>query len=162
MGFLSGKPSFWHTGLTAKGWERVYELETKGNPFSNKIFIAMWFDKSMTEAWENGIRTAIKDVFPGFAPIRIDYEEHNNEIVDEIIANIRESRFVIADFTGQRNGVYYEAGFAVGLNKPIIMACRVADFKNCSFDTNHRNHIVWKDPEDLRIKLINRIRATIL
>jgi hypothetical protein len=31
------------------------------------------------------------------------------------MAEIQKSRFVVADYTGQRNGVYFEVGFAVGL-----------------------------------------------
>ena len=31
------------------------------------------------------------------------------------MAEIRRSRFVVADYTGQVNGVYFEAGFALGL-----------------------------------------------
>jgi hypothetical protein len=46
----------------------------------------------------------------GFEPLRINMKEHVNKICDEIIAEIRRSRFVVADYTGQRGGVYYEAG----------------------------------------------------
>ena len=35
--------------------------------------------------------------------------------MDRIIAQIRASKFVVADFTRNRGGVYYEAGFALGL-----------------------------------------------
>ncbi len=33
-------------------------------------------------------------------------------------------RFMIADFTGHRGGVYFEAGFAHGLGIPVIWTCR--------------------------------------
>ena len=36
--------------------------------------------------------------------------EHINRIGDEIISQIRRSKFLIADFTGHRGGVYFEAG----------------------------------------------------
>ena len=39
-------------------------------------------------------------------------EEHNNQIVPEIFYEIRQSNYIIADLTGHRNGVYYEAGYA--------------------------------------------------
>lgn len=70
----------------------------------------MWFDQSLLEAWLNGFSAGIHDA--GYVPTRIDNKEHANKICDEIIVEIRRSRFVVADFTGQRNGVYYEAGFA--------------------------------------------------
>jgi len=35
-----------------------------------------------------------------------------------------ECRFIVADFTGQRGGVYFEAGYALGLRKPVIWTCK--------------------------------------
>lgn len=45
----------------------------------------------------------------------IGSKEHSNKIDDEIIGEIRRSAFIVADFTGHRGGVYFEAGFAMGL-----------------------------------------------
>ena len=89
-------------------------------------------------------------------PVRIDQQEHNNKIDDEIIAEIRRSRFVVADFTqgekGARGGVYYEAGFAQGLGIEVIFTCRkdVLDNNDIHFDTRQYNHIGWETPEELR------------
>lgn len=80
---------------------------------SGQGFVAMWFDTTLTEAWLNGFSKAIEDA--GYKALRIDNKEHTNKICDEVLVEIRRSRFVVADFTGQRNGVYYEAGFAAGL-----------------------------------------------
>ncbi len=80
-------------------------------------------------------------------------------IDDKIIANIRSSKFLIADFSGQRNSVYYEAGFAQGLGIPVIWCVREKDAKNLSFDTRQYNCIIWEDEEHLEDKLTDRIRA---
>ena len=123
----------------------------------------MWFDDSMDEAFEKGIEPAITEA--GFRPLRVDRKEHVNKIDDEIIAELRRSRFLVADFThgedGARGGVYYEAGFAHGLNLPVIFTCRKDMMKKLHFDTNHYNHIEWTTPADLREKLKNRILAVI-
>ncbi len=72
----------------------------------------MWFDTSMNNAWERGIKPGIED--SGYEPIRINEAEFNDRIDDEIIAAIRRSRFLVADFTQDgdraRDGFYYEAG----------------------------------------------------
>ncbi len=97
--------------------------------------------------------------------MRIDQKEHINKIDDEIIAGIKQSRFLVADFThgedGARGGVYYEAGFAHGLGLPVIFTCQKDSVDKLHFDTNHYNHIVWTTPEELREKLKNRILAVI-
>lgn len=95
-------------------------------------------------------------------PVRIDLLQHNEKICDKILAEIRSCQFIIGDFTLQRAGVYFEAGFAMGLGRPVIWTCREDDFENTHFDTRQYNHIVWDTPEDLREKLTNRIRATIV
>ena len=60
-----------------------------------------------------------------------------------------------------RQGVYFEAGCAMGLARPVIWLCRDDDFANVHFDTRQYNHIVWTTPEHLRRSLNDRIQATI-
>jgi hypothetical protein len=148
--------------LAPPGYARLAELDGNGAN-SKQAFVAMWFDDSMKEAFENGIAPAIRDA--GYEPLRIDNKEHNNKIDDEIIAEIRRSRFLVADFThgevGARGGVYYEAGFAHGFNIPVIFTCREDVLAQVHFDTRQYNHIVWKTAADLRRSLSQRISATI-
>jgi hypothetical protein len=144
--------------LTVKGWERLEPLPG-GNGIPGRCFVAMSFDPSLYDAYELGIRLAIIDC--GFQPVRIDQVHHNEKICDKILAEIRLAQLIVADFTLQRAGVYFEAGFGAGLGRPIIWMCRDDDFDNTHFDTRQYNHIVWSTPEDLRAKLTNRIRATI-
>ena len=121
----------------------------------------MWFDDSTDKAWEEGIKRGIEDA--EYDAVRIDQKEHNNKIDDEIIAEIKRSRFVVADFTqgedGARGGVYYEAGFARGLGIEVIFTCREDALRHVHFDTRQFNHIVWKTPEELRHRLAKRISA---
>ena len=147
--------------LTADGHARI--AEQRANLDSSQVFVAMWFDESMNQAFEAGVEPAIKEA--GYKPLRIDRKEHVNKIDDEIIAELRRSRFVVADFTqgddGARGGVYYEAGYAHGLNLPVIFTCREDAVETLHFDTAHYNHIVWTTPEELRKKLKTRILAVI-
>ncbi len=66
----------------------------------------------------------------GYAPVMIDtrHIDSDKTINDRIIAEIRACKFCVSDFTGQRNGVYFEAGFALGLGKAIIYVCETDDF----------------------------------
>ena len=126
---------------------------------SRQAFVAMWFNTKTHEFYKDGIHHAIEDA--GYECKRIDAVEHINKICDEIIAEIRKSRFVVADFTGQRGGVYFEAGYAMGMGLPVIWLVHEDEVDDLHFDTRQYNHIVYKTPEDLRQKLLNRIAATI-
>lgn len=105
--------------LTARGWLKVQELQNSTQT-KKQCFVAMWFDPCMQQA-RGMIIKAIQDC--GYSPMIIDIKEHNNQIVPEIFYEIKQSRFVIADLTGHRNGVYYEAGYAEALGKPVILMC---------------------------------------
>jgi len=143
--------------ITVEGWRRL-EAEGSGET-SGRCFVAMSFDPSLEDAYESGIRRGISDA--GYEPVRIDKVHHNEKICDKILAEVRQVQFLVADVTLQRQGVYFEAGFAMALGRPVIWACREDDFKNTHFVTRQYNHIVWKTPEDLREQLKDRIIATI-
>lgn len=146
----------------------------------NQCFVAMWFNEevdienhrpNMTEIYANAIKPAIENE-NRFNSVRIDCVEYCNDINDEMIAQIRKSKFMVVDLTGYRGGVYYEAGFAEGLGLPVIYTCHKkwleGDFeKNIEkvhFDVNHKNIIVWEEDklEEFKNKLINRIEAVIV
>ncbi len=148
--------------ITIPGYQHVAEQSTKRD--SSQCFVAMWFNDSMDSAYEDGIKKAIKEC--GYKPLRIDKKLDVNKIDDEIIAEIRRSRFVVADFThdkktGVRGGVYYEAGFAYGLGLDVIYSCQKDLEGELNFDTRQYHHILWETPEDLRIQLRDRIRARV-
>jgi hypothetical protein len=144
--------------LTLNGWRHLAELPQKEKRPS-QAFVAMWFHKDLEDAWESGLKPALKQI--GYDPIRLDRTEYNEKIDDRIVAEIRKSGLLIADFTGQRGSVYFEAGFAMGLGISVIWTCRDTDINNLNFDTRQYNYISWKDTADLKERLINRIEATL-
>ncbi len=124
-----------------------------------KGFVAMWLDEELEPAYENGFQVGILNA--GYDPVRVDRVEHINRIDDEIIAHIKSASFVVADFTGHRGGVYFEAGFALGLDLPVIWSCRKDHMANLHFDIRQYNCIDWKTPDDLALRLQRRIEATV-
>ena len=143
--------------VSALGWTQSESISNLGGGSSN-AFIAMWFDPSR-EPFERAISEGVANA--GYRPIRIDRVEHLNRIDDEMIAHIRQSRFLIADFTGQRNGVYFEAGFMLGLGRPVIWVCEKTDLSNVHFDTRQYNIIDYSNAEELTRRLQFRIEANL-
>ena len=148
--------------ITPKG--HAFLDEIKKTPVDSQIgFCAMWFDISVLPIWTNAIEPAIKDA--GYDAKRIDTDHHNNRIDDEIIVMLRRSKFVVADFTGQRGGVYFEAGFALGFGLQVIWTCKKSelDEKKIHFDTRQYNFVTWEENklDEFKVALQNRIEATI-
>ncbi len=124
---------------------------------NKKVFIAMWFAPQMKQAREN-IKCAVQHC--GYQPVLIDEKKYNGQIVPEIYREIEESAFVIADLTGGRGGVYYEAGYAMAKGKPVILCCKEQERNKVHFDLAQYNTILWKDKKDLYKRLFQRIETT--
>ena len=92
----------------------------------------------------------------------MDEIEHNHQIVPEMLYEIREARFVIAELTGHNNGAYFEAGYALGFGKDVIQVCQKSKFgEDGHFDVKQVNSVLWENTDDLTTKLIARIKATV-
>ncbi len=146
--------------ITPNGWIHLDSLR-KANADENQGFVAMWFDDEMQKVYKNAIAPAI--INAGYEAHRVDQREHNGKIDDEIILQIRKSRFVVADFTGHRGGVYYEAGFAQGLNLEVFWTCLKEDVSKLHFDIRQYNCIVWEknNVDEFKNRLSNRIEAVL-
>ena len=147
--------------VSVDGYTQIADQTT--NSDSAQGFVAMWFNANTNDAFAQGIAPGIEDA--GYSPLRIDKMPDADKIDDDIISEIRRSRFLVADFThgadGARGGVYYEAGFARGLEIPVIFTCRGDMIDKLHFDTRQYAHIVWQEPAELRHMLYHRIMARI-
>lgn len=148
--------------LTVKGHSQIDSLK-RPTADSMQVFVAMWFSPELKDAYVQGIEPAIRS--SGYTAMRIDKEHHLDKIDDKIIVEIRRSKFMVADLTqgvdGVRGSVYYEVGFAHGLNIPVIFTCRKDSIDKIHFDIRQYPAIPWNDVTELRENLENRIAAVI-
>jgi nucleoside 2-deoxyribosyltransferase len=145
--------------LTFEGLEYYDKISNEGIK-SKRCFVAMNFDDNMKNT-RQAIKAACRNT--GFEPILIDEIHYNSEITinDAIIAELKKSKFCISDFTGQKNGVYFESGFALGRGLKVIYSVHKDDLINSHFDTKHFPHITYETTQELEQKLINKIEAWI-
>ena len=154
-------------GLTFKGWGKYNEL--KSAPIiSNQVFVAMWFNDA-TDVLRDSLKAAI--IAAGYDPLIVDERHFTGNIMDYVIGQIKQSKFIIADFTvqpeenveidkttldepentriknGTRGGVYFESGYAKGLGLKVIQTCKAHNIsKNrLHFDIVQENTLFWKD-----------------
>lgn len=148
--------------VTMDGYLHLEKLRQEGGS-SDQAFVAMWFHENMDSFYHHGIEPAVSEA--GYRALRIDRAQFLDKIDDRIIAEIRRSRFLVADFTqgedGARGGVYYEAGFAHGLGIPVIFTCRQDCIDQVHFDTRQYPHIRYANAEELKECLLARILATL-
>ena len=132
----------------------------------NQIFVAMKFSKGMNSYYEEGYKPVIQSL--NYAAMRIDEKDFTGSIIGEIVKEIPDSVALIADLTGNRGGVYYEAGIARGLqlcNHPIklLLTCQKEFFDNekVHFDVSGDNILLYSGCEDLKQKLQKRLVAVL-
>ena len=132
-----------------------------------KCFIAMAFGREDTDRLYDTLLVPVLRS-KQFEPIRVDRLEHNDDIDNRIIQEIREADLLIADLTYARPSVYYEAGFAER-TIPVIYTVRgdhltpriddsYGQFR-VHFDLQMKNLIDWIHPTDQRFA--NRLASRI-
>lgn len=146
--------------LTIEGFSEI-ESTLRNHIPSKKVFIACKFDTDYQNELVQTIKAACLSC--GFEASLVSDERHNKDISHKIISDIKQSKFVIADFTDQNNGVYFEAGYAMGESKEVIRLINKEQFEKLHFDTRQFHHIPWENGkwEELKEDLINQIKATI-
>jgi nucleoside 2-deoxyribosyltransferase len=131
------------------------------NKNSKNIFIAFHFTNELQKIFDNEIKSAIEELGFNYVRVSSSITDTDTHINDDIIGKIKSAKMVIADFSGQRNSVYFEAGFAMGLKIPVIWSCKEAEVNNLSFDTRQYPHILWSNKNEFVEKLIQRIKTLI-
>lgn len=132
----------------------------------NQVFVAMMFSSETDKIYEDALKPVIQSL--DYSALRIDEKQYSGSIISEITTEIADSVALIADLTGNRGGVYYEAGVARGLqicNHPIklIFTC-CKDFFNSDsvhFDVRGDNIILYNNADDLKNKLTARLRTVL-
>lgn len=161
-GSAASGPSFSGT-LTFKGWQKYEELK-RGRSASRKGFMAMSYrNEDLDTVFRDCFKPAVAAA--GFDLRRLDESPLAGLIDNRLRVEIRTSRFLVADLTGDNLGAYWEAGYAEGLGKPVIYTCKKSYFDKhkTHFDTNHQHTVFW-DAEKLdeaAAALTLTIRATL-
>ena len=158
LGYLNfkGDKSGGVATLTISGLEKAEEELTKRGPLG-QAFMAMSFNDDLDAAWDVGFSKSLD--MNGWRPYFIKRHDHNKQIDDEMVAQIRASGLLVADLTYQSQNVYYEAGLARGLEIPVIFTCRADYFADIHFDVQQFRVIKWTTPDDLGKQLNNMIKA---
>ena len=156
--YLVSQASNLPSAVSMRGWERLEEIKRTGRQ-SMRVFVAMYFHGSTDKLYGDAIEPAILKA--GYDPLRIDRHEHVNRIDDEIIGQIKRSRFMVADFTGQRHGVYFEAGMMQGLGRNVIWMCDKKEIEEDAlhFDVRQFNFVTYESVDEAHTRLYRRILA---
>lgn len=140
--------------VTSAGWEYLDKYEQRAIELS-QAYVAISFSKEMNILWEKAIKPAIQDA--GYKACRYENKRQGDKINAKIMMDIKNSLFVVAEVSEQKQTVYFESGYAMGRNLPVIWCAQKNVLENVHFEKKQYNHISWNSPDDLRDKLYNMI-----
>ncbi|WP_425065270.1 hypothetical protein [Reyranella sp.] len=147
--------------MTFAGWARYSELQHEVTR-SRTAFMAMQYNDPQLDIVYRSCFSAAVDR-AGFKLRRLDEYPEAGLIDNRLRAEIRSAAFLIADLTHRNAGAYWEAGFAEGLEKPVIYTCSKDVFDDPKsrphFDVNHHTTIIWHS--DHLQKAADELTATI-
>jgi hypothetical protein len=157
--------------LTLAGWQKYEELQ-RSVKNSRKAFVAMEFIDANKTAENYFFQNTLLDKYLVPAVKETGYDLANSMMSEPTAGNIharleveiRAARFIIAELSHHNNGAYWEAGFARGLEKPVIyMYNKKIGKAETHFDVGSDHIIFWEEdkPEKAAEELKAVIRATL-
>lgn len=148
--------NFTYVQITALGWIGL-QKQIKD---SNQGFIAVWFDeKGRLDEAILKTQEAIHEC--GFKSMCIREEYYRETILEKAIGEIKRSRFMVANLTGHRSSVYFEAGYAQGMGIDVIYVCDKEYKDDASFYPKNYNIYFYSNPAELKEMLITVIRSRV-
>lgn len=128
-----------------------------------ECFVIQPYDKGkFDDRYQDVIKPAIQEC--GLFPYRVD-EDYGADIpVEAIASGLQHSHIVIAEITTNNPNVWFELGFALALNKPVILLCSDERRGKTPFDVRHRSVLKYKtgspsDYHELKQRLMSTLDA---
>lgn len=117
-----------------------------------------------TNASQKFFSPAIK--LAGLEPYRVDKDPGVEIPINDIEKGIREASVCLADISTDNPNVWFELGYAISANKPVVLVCSRERTGKFPFDVQHRSIITYdsesrSDFDALETKIKDKILATI-
>lgn len=127
---------------------------TDGQP-ERRAFIAIPFTPHYDDVHLYGIRAAAEKL--GITVERADDSLDSTDIITYIKSRIKACDLLIADTTELNANVFYELGYADGIDKAVLLIA--AANTELPFDIRGRNHLLYANLAELESKLGERLRG---
>ena len=136
--------------------EAIHSNYTK--TYSNRVFVSIELSGYMLDTFIKAIKTACEEF--DLEAFVVGPKAYKTDIANDIINGIKESRFIILDYSFWNQRAYWETEIARGLKSKVICSAR-SDW----FEKNRSGHILypkdiilWTSQADLSGQLMTRIR----
>ncbi len=117
------------------------------------------FDKRYDEILAPAVKAA------NLEPYRVDRDPNATVLMETLHKEVRSSSACLADISVDNPNVWYELGFAIGSNKPVVIICS-RERKKFPFDVQHRRIVRYSldsagDFEKLKAAITEALKAQV-
>ena len=131
----------------------------------SRCFVIQPFDRGpFDKRYRDVLAPAIKDA--DLEPYRVDEDPGTTILIDDIEAGIQGSEICLADITSDNPNIWYEVGFAIANDKPVVLICVKPRPTQSPFDIRHRQIIFYSldstsDFQRLATEITAKLKAQI-
>jgi nucleoside 2-deoxyribosyltransferase len=104
------------------------------------VFVLMPFKPEFNDIYRLGIKAACEEA--GATCERVDEQIYLENMLQRIYGQIDRADFIVADMSVENPNVYYEAGYAHGHGKPVVLLTREAS--KIPFDLKQYSHVTYE------------------
>ncbi|WP_339220207.1 hypothetical protein [Paenibacillus sp. FSL H8-0332] len=135
--------------LTPLGWEEA--VATAGGRTLQKCTVLLPDNEKLQAEWQDKLWAKIEQF--GYSPRLL---ASKNEAANSL-ESVADSKLVVADLTGQSAEVYLAAGYALGLNIPVIWTVRSDEADKLRIHLQEIRPLVWDTAEELTVLLQQKL-----
>jgi hypothetical protein len=142
--------------LTEKGWSEA--ASSAGGKKLKPCSILISDEENLRTEWLERLLPKIEQY--GYMPRLLTHTKAQNRETYSL-EHIADTKLIIADLTGQSPEVYFAAGYALGLNIPVIWTVNSSDADKLFVQIKDIRPIVWDTAEELALILQQRLSSEI-
>lgn len=135
--------------LTSMGWEQA--AATAGGRPLQQCLVLLPDDEKLRAEWQDKLWPRLEQY--GYLPRLL---ANMNEAANSL-KPVADSKLVIADLTGHSAEVFLAAGYALGLNIPVIWTVRGGEEDKCKGYPKEIRPLVWDTAEELMVLLQQKL-----
>jgi len=132
-------------------FKQILRIErARPSVLSGHIFVIMSFRKELQDVYDE-MRFAVEAHGGDLTIERIDDKFGDYKITDAVLQKVQEAELLICDLTDERPNVYFELGYARGVDKTVILTAKLGT--KVHFDVRHYKVLYYSSPTQLKQKL---------
>ncbi|PYI52169.1 hypothetical protein [Paenibacillus flagellatus] len=140
--------------LTESGW-REAAAKAEGRRLKRCAVVVRHRD-GMRGEWAETVFPRLEQC--GFLPSYVEYTP-TGKLGDDALQSIADSKLLIADLSGASPDAYLAAGYALGLDVPVVCTVQRGDADRLPVQSGHLRPIVWEQAAGLADMLQHRLTA---